>query len=392
VATATIPVERRALYYPWVHFHSDDWVKKALLVFPGLFRMVADHQVPNDTSLIYDLRGSGLIRHANLDTPNALDAQRALQLLFEEDLTRDPDRFKKLFGKEAAQRSGQPSFQMNPGKASGDLFSFLERHGLVWVPENPHHWQYRELHPDLGQAVMGTIAMACAEDAGLHILGVDSPRGKDVSSELNSTLAARDRAGPYRRFVRKEFCPGEAPAGADQLFHTLVRVNCDVSKLDARSLVQLQEEREPLRILKQRAQELAAQIPEMKDPDERERAFRDGANDIIKAWKKDKANLLNYSRTVFGLDALGGGVGRFVDVMKDKLIPIGAAAGPAVSLLDATSGIAIALLTHVGVSYGKVKKQESESPWRYMTLAEDQGATFSISTTQERDENLDLRR
>jgi hypothetical protein len=36
VATATIPVERRALYYPWVHFHSDDWVKKALLVFPGV--------------------------------------------------------------------------------------------------------------------------------------------------------------------------------------------------------------------------------------------------------------------------------------------------------------------------------------------------------------------
>ena len=392
MAVGTMPVERRALYYPWVHFQSDEWVKKALLVFPGLFRMVADQQVPDDTTLIYDLRGSGLIRHANLETPNALEAQRALQGLIEVDLARDAKRFKGLFGKEAANRSGQPSFQMNPGKASGDLFSFLERNGLVWEPKTPLHWQYKELHPDLGQAVMGTIAMACAEDAGLQILGVDSPRGKDVSSELNSTLAAGDRAGPYARFVRKELSPGKAPEGADQLFHTLVRVNCDVSKLDARSLVQMQQEREPLRLLKQRAQELAVQIPEMKDPEERERAFRDRANDIIKAWQKDKANLLNYSRAVFGLDALGGGAGKFVDVMKDKLIPIGATAGPALSFVDATSGLAIALLTHVGVSYGKVKKQESESPWRYMMLAEDQGATFSISTTYEPDEYLDLRR
>jgi hypothetical protein len=43
-------VERRGLYYPWVHFHSDDWLKKALIVFPGLVRMVADDQIPNDTS------------------------------------------------------------------------------------------------------------------------------------------------------------------------------------------------------------------------------------------------------------------------------------------------------------------------------------------------------
>lgn len=386
-----MPVERRALYYPWVHFHSDEWVKKALLVFPGLFRMVADAQVPSDTALIHDLRANGLIRHANLDSPNAIDAQVSLKALIEQDLARDTERFKALFGKEAAQSSGQPSFQMNPGKASGDLFSFLQKNELAWKPDHPEHWEYQELHPDLGQAVMGTIAMACAEDAGLHILGVDSPRGKDVSSKLNSTLTAGDRAGAYKTFVRKEFYADEVHAGADQLFHTLVRVNCDVSKLDARSLIKLQEEREPLRILKRRAQELAAQIPEMKDPREREQAFRDRASDIIKAWQKDKANLLNYSRALFAVDALGGGAGKFLDVMKDKLIPMGAAAGPVVSVLDATSGIAIALLTHVGVSYAKVKKQESESPWRYMTLAEDHGATFSISTTQEQDEGVDMR-
>ncbi len=74
---------------------------------------------------------------------------------------------------------------------------------------------------------MGTIAMACTEDAGLHIVGVDSPRGKDVSAEINSTLAAKDRAGAYKRFVRKQFRPEDLKPSADELFHFLVHINCD---------------------------------------------------------------------------------------------------------------------------------------------------------------------
>ena len=363
-------VERRGLYYPWVHFQSDEWVKKALLVFPGLFRMVAAEQVPNDSLLVYELRARGLISHADLGTPNSQDAQRQLQRLVQEDLNANPEIFRHLFGRKAARQSGQPSFQMHLGKTSTDLGGFLRTNGLAWKPDNPEQSEYSELHPDLGQAVMGTIAMACAEDAGLHIVGVDSPRGRDVSAELNNTLVAKDRAGPYKTFVRKELRPDAIQPSADKLFHVLVSFNCDVSQLDAESIAKLQTEREPMRVLKREVQQLVTEIPEMKDAAMQEEAFRDRANDIVKSWQKDRANLSKYMREVLALDAFGGGAGKLLNVVQDKLTSLGAGA-VGTQVFNATAGLAIGLLTHLGTSYGKVKKREEDSPWRYIDLTPD---------------------
>ena len=379
-------VERRGLYYPWVHFSSDEWVKKALLVFPGLFRMVSDRQTPYDSPLVSELRAKSLIRHADLTTLNAQDAQWQLQTLIQEDLDSDPARFRLAFGKEEARRSEQPSFQMHLAKTSAGLELFLRSNGLAWTPDHPDQSEYSELHPNLGQAVMGTIAMACAEDAGLHIVGVDSPRGKDVSAELNSTLVAKDRAGPYKHFVRKQLRPDVLQPNADELFHFLVNVNCDVSNLDADALVALQDEREPLRALKRRVQELASTLPAMKDPRERRHAFQQRADEIVKAWQNDRLNLSRYAREVLTLDAFGGGAGKFLSVMQDKLVPLGAAgaAGVLGTTVSATAGLTIGLLTHLGTSYTKLKKAETNSPLRYMTLAESRGVTFSISHTKGR--------
>jgi len=375
VTTSAVAVERSALYYPWVHFRDDEWVKKALLVFPGLFRMIADAQVPNDTWLVRDLRAQGLVGHADLATPNSQDAQRELRHLIQDDLDANPKIFLHMFGKAAAKQSGQPSFQMHLGKTSEDLAGFLRLRKLAWTPDNPEQSEYSELHPDLGQAVMGTIAMACAEDAGLHIVGVDTPRGPD----MNSRLVARDRAGAYKRFVRREVRPNVVQPNADKLFHVLVHFNCNVTDLDAQSLVKLKAEREPMRALKRQIQQLAAEIPEMKDPKIQKQVFRDRANDIVKTWQRDRANLSSYMREVFALDAFGGGAGKFLNVMQEKLIPAGGTGAVATQVLGATAGLAIGLLTHLGTSYTKIQKAEANSPLRYMTLAAHEGATFSVS-------------
>jgi hypothetical protein len=205
--------------------------------------------------------------------------------------------------------------------------------------------------------------------------------GKDVSAELNSTLVAKDRAGPYKHFVRKQLRPDVLQPNADELFHFLVHVKCDVSNLDADALVALQDEREPLRALKLRVQELASTLPAMKDPRERDTAFQQRANEIVKAWQNDRLNLSRYARDVLTLDAFGGGAGKFLSVMQDKLVPLGAA-GVIGTTVGATAGLAIGLLTHLGTSYTKLKKAETDSPLRYMTLAENRGVNFSISQTK----------
>lgn len=147
-----------------------------------------------------------------------------------------------------------------------------------------------ELHPDLGHAVMGTLAMACAEDEGLHIVGGDSPRGRDVSAELNGTMAAGDLSGPYKHFVRRELRPKAVHASSDDLFHSVVNFNCDVSALRLDGVLALQAEREPLRNLKQKLQEMALAIPPMANLRSREEAFRDKANEIISHWKEGNRN------------------------------------------------------------------------------------------------------
>ena len=56
--------------------------------------------------------------------------------------------------------------------------------------------------------------------------------GHDLGGELNSTLVAKDRAGPYKRFVRKEVRGGVLKPDADQLFHVLVRLKKSENPLE----------------------------------------------------------------------------------------------------------------------------------------------------------------
>lgn len=37
-----MPQERIGLYYPYVHFRSDEWLKKTLIVFPGIKQIIPD--------------------------------------------------------------------------------------------------------------------------------------------------------------------------------------------------------------------------------------------------------------------------------------------------------------------------------------------------------------
>jgi hypothetical protein len=323
---------------------------------------------------VYDVRAKGLVQHANLQTENALLAQSRLRELIAEDLQGGAAQFRSRFGKEAALHSGRPSFQMHLGKTSSALAEFLEMSGLAWIPEHPDQQTYRELHPDLGQAVMGTIAMACAQDAGLSVVGADSPRGKDTSATLNDAMATGAHDGPYRVFVRKEIAAIPRDADADELFQVVVQLNCRVDGMSADGLAALQADREPLRRLKRHVQQLAREIPRMKNSAQRDEAFRDRANDIVKAWERDRANWGKYFKEIFALDAFGGGMGKVVE----KLLPVGAAATFSASI-SPVAGLAIGCLTHVGMSVAKVNKTERESPWRYMTLASQAGATFTVS-------------
>lgn len=49
------------LYYPWIHFRDDDWVKLSLLFWRRLERIVPPHHVIDDTPVVHGFTAEGLI-------------------------------------------------------------------------------------------------------------------------------------------------------------------------------------------------------------------------------------------------------------------------------------------------------------------------------------------
>jgi len=88
-------VERDALYYPYIHIPGVDWLKRALLVFPHVARIVPDSYVLNESKEIWEFENvlgrwdKPLLRKAKLRSPGVQQAQNLLlQLLSKLDFGR----------------------------------------------------------------------------------------------------------------------------------------------------------------------------------------------------------------------------------------------------------------------------------------------------------------
>ena len=61
------------LYYPSIHFRDENWVKRALLYWESVYRIVPVTYVPQDSDFIRQLKGDGLIRDIILDKDDDYD-------------------------------------------------------------------------------------------------------------------------------------------------------------------------------------------------------------------------------------------------------------------------------------------------------------------------------
>jgi len=374
--------DRRALYYPYVHFRDDEWLKKTLLVFPGLVRMVPEHQTLDDSELVQQLRQvrneRPLIAHANLQTENVARAQETLGDLISRDMQLDADAYRLRFGLQASRNAAGSKFQMNLDKTSFDFGEFLRSAGLAWRPENPERAGYWELHPTIGQAVMGTIAVACAQDAGLSIV---APGDEQACRELNSCLALGDVSEVYHRFVQGDSVRVPAsPSVAQTLLEFIVFFKSDVSGLDAKGLAQLAEEREAMHALKSELERMATRIPSMTDKEHLAERLKDEAGAVLKRWKQDRANLSNYAKTFFGGDKTTAGVGGALKEITEKIaipVAVGTAASHE-SILGVSAGLGIGVIVHAVNTAARIFETQRKSTFRYLTLAERHGVVFSV--------------
>jgi hypothetical protein len=373
-----------ALYYPYIHIKDVNWLKANLLIFPEVQRMVPfDYGFDDSHEIIpftqWGLGETPLLRPANIFSPRSLEAQDMLASKLLEGFE-DPE-FLDKFGRKAARSvlsATDPGFQIHIDKLSYDLRQVLRNASLSWKPAHPDGQGYVELHPRVGQAVMSTLAVACAQADGLDIVG------DERSGELHRCLVEKDLKSIYDTWLcEKTMLDAPKEATGEELMDFVLGFKVDVSKLTPQRLREIAAEREPIDKLLVALREHAAKIPAMDDGPKRHEFFMQAADKVMTEWQEDRKNLSGFGREFFGTD-LTKISSDFVGKATGKLIDTAVSATSAVAagwlgtmakggLFGLGAGLFVGLITHAGTSYHKISKKEKDSPYRFLTTLDKEG-------------------
>jgi hypothetical protein len=378
-----MPVDADALNYPYIEIENIDWLKRTLLLFPHVLRITPFDDVPTDSEELIEFREAvgrrgPLLQRADVYSRDVYEAQRQLIAALTQRLNEDPKGFISRFGRPAARRAADlaGSRRIYPAKLLGDLSHYLRESRLAW-PSASGDPTYFELHPVLGEAVMATIALSCAQENGLslvtefpeahsHVLGLKS-------EEILPTLFDGKPATHNRDL-------------ADEAAQFIVFQRCNPERLTVRALAALSHERDALLDFRAALERAVSGVPAgMTNSRRREQYLRDVASDVERNWRREQANMSSHVRAMFGGKALQE-PGKLLSQIAEKAATP-AAAGTASGLVGtltmgglvgATAGFAIAMLTYSVESTLAVRKGARESRFRYLTMMEKSGVSFYV--------------
>jgi hypothetical protein len=335
-------------------------------------------------------RRGPLLQSAKLWEPHIEDAQRNLIAKIKRKLATDGDKFRSRFGKKAAsrlkddalaptltvweKRLGQRiTFQIHREKLLDTLATFLLKEKLAWVPKFPDGDHYIEMHRRLGEAVMATIAVACAENQGLELL-TEFP-------DIHGRILQEPSNRIFEACINKSKASVKDPG--QQATEFFVYMRCDPKQLNAERIKALNQEHEALSDFKAALKTIAAGLPNtIFDEKTRAERLNEVANDIFEKWRKDRANLSNYARAVFGDGVLTEPTKLLQKLAEKSFGPT--AAGAYLGEMThnvvegAAVGLAIGMVSHGISKWRDVKRREQDSVLRYLTLMEENGVAFTL--------------
>jgi hypothetical protein len=380
----------RALYYPYIHIRDVEWLKATLLLFRQVRRMTPYGPQADDGQILpfTDWHGGEepMLTSAGLwaERPAAAQVELARRLRGDAD---DLD-FRNRFSRHAAEAipsTDGHGFQIHQAKLHPSLKDVLRDTGLAWEPGNPEPYDlwldYVEVHPRIGEAVMATLAIACAMGEGLDIVG------DKRSGPLHDCLTRKQPKDVYDAWLKPASKITDPPqADARELFEFLVYMACDTTKLDVQALAEMGANRDPIRRLMDALAERAKDMVAMDPGKERTEQFRDETAKILNTWANDRINMGNYWKKFFSLGLMEPG-GKLLEKVIGKAAEAtpaaaagatGALAGLALHapLLASGAGLGIGLFTHAAKTYVDLRSQDRESPYRYLTLLEGTGVVI----------------
>lgn len=379
-----------ALYYPYIHIQDANWLKGTLLLFRQVRRMVPYTPVQGDSDDIREFVTFGhLLDNANLWSPRAIGMQEQLAQKILSDAA-DPE-FRLRFGQAKTRevlQLGEYGFQIHAQKLQFGLVDALTNSGLAWKPGMPEPYdrrtEYMEVNERVGQAVMSTLAIACAQGEGLDIVG-DSRSGA-----LHQCLIEHDVEGIYSAWLHEKIAKPPSATGPD-VFEFMIGHACDLSALRADQIASMGEDREPIIKLVDRLREHAQRIPAMDPGPERDGYFQDEVATILGKWKEDRSNMSGFWRRFWG-DGVLDASGKFFEDIATKVadasaatisgalgaVAVAAAAGASLTAVvpGGAAGLAVGLIVHGVKTYGQMRGDERNSPYRLLTTLERAGVVF----------------
>lgn len=369
-----------ALSYPYVAIEDAAWLKRTLLLFPYVTRMVPSWgpDLPDEINrFTRSFRGAKpLLRRAELQDPMVEDAQSRLLAELARRLDANRGAFLRRFGREASLTAG--ATRIYPAKLIYALTDFLFRHDLAWHPEEEQTYPVFQVNARLGEAIMATIGQAVALNEGLRMV-TEFPElhGKAIRSTPDRIFADfLDERPPKPRRVE-----------VDALADVIIYQRCRVDHLSAEDIAEIAIERRVYAAFREAlASEIKALPTRIGSPKVFAEAMNEAANDIFRSWDQDRSNFSPLAKRAFGeakSDALLAGLGKVIEKLVEPTatgaITFAGAVHAGVQVLPAAGASAAIALVHGGYkAYRATRAARAEGPWKYLTILEQHGVGFTM--------------
>ena len=365
-------LDRDALYYPFIRVKDLNWLKATLLSFPHVYRMVPPgYEVADDADVrqfgeVFGPRNRPLLIGERTDQPSVVERQLALRNKIQ---NYDPAAFDRFKLNRVQQELGERynSFQIHRGKMY-ELLEYFLSNGWAWPArrEEDRNNEWYAVHPDLGKAIMSTIAHAIAGDRGLDIVTNDS--------EVHHTAVTREEDQIFDELIGRKATPahGGVSDGVDALAELVITTTFDLSALDAKRIAEIQKDGNGLQNFKNSLVPIVEGIPHMNNEQALRERYEQAAERISQEWREYERKLRWY-----GLEAMADVTEiKFPEVAAGiaTFVPLGVGAGVA-------AAVGLGLMVYNGVKVLRKYRENVDKPLQYLSRIQGAGATLILPPT-----------
>jgi len=364
---ADVKFDRGALYYPYIHVRDESWLKATLLCFPYIERMIPEGYEVNDQGAAHFFATHDgrfekpMLRRRSLDDGYVEQAQTILSRKLAEDLEASR-RFAASFSQAAAAADGRYSdganaFQIHEDKIAYELLNRLRKHDLAWDPERPVRGGARwwAVHPRMGEAIIGTNAVALATGHDLEIVTNEA--------SIHDALIASDADSVYDRLIRSTPVKQarDDATKVNDLMRFVVYSEFDIDSLSPEQVLELSQKRADISALKAKLASLVADVGAVPDREVWDDYLRERATEALREWNEQRPTVKGFLRKLADKDLKSFAEVTLKDVAK------AASAGAAASVAGVVPGVIVGALFYAGSVVYRRREEQRKDPYRFLS-------------------------